>query len=60
MASMQVGLASTSVFLSDLAYLSQLFEATLKEVVQAKRLSASRMTKLTEIAMKSLSVSWSK
>jgi len=33
-----------------------MFEATLKEVVQAKRLSASKMTKLTEIAMKSLSV----
>ncbi|KAH7915283.1 hypothetical protein BJ138DRAFT_1142104 [Hygrophoropsis aurantiaca] len=30
------------------------FEATLKEVVQAKRLSASKMTKLTEIALKSL------
>ena len=33
-----------------------MFEATLKEVVQAKRLSASKMTKLTETAMKSLSV----
>ena len=38
----------------------QVFEATLKEVVQAKRLSASKMTKLTEIAMKSLSVRWSR
>ncbi|KAJ3933136.1 MAG: hypothetical protein NXY57DRAFT_1000000 [Lentinula lateritia] len=28
------------------------FESTLKEVVQAKRLSASKMTKLTELAMK--------
>lgn len=33
-----------------------MFEAALKEVVQAKRLSASKMTKLTEIAMKSLLV----
>jgi len=33
-----------------------MFEATLKEVVQAKRLSASKMAKLTDIAMKSLSV----
>ncbi|KIJ65586.1 hypothetical protein HYDPIDRAFT_87899 [Hydnomerulius pinastri MD-312] len=33
---------------------SQDFENTLKEVVNAKRLSASKMTKLTEIAMKSL------
>ncbi|KAH7926055.1 hypothetical protein BV22DRAFT_1033339 [Leucogyrophana mollusca] len=30
------------------------FETTLKEVVQAKRLSASKMTKLTEIALKSM------
>ncbi|GLB41688.1 putative RPR [Lyophyllum shimeji] len=30
------------------------FESTLKEVVQAKRLSASKMTKLTEIALKSM------
>ncbi|KIK98186.1 hypothetical protein PAXRUDRAFT_824149 [Paxillus rubicundulus Ve08.2h10] len=30
------------------------FEITLKEVVNAKRLSASKMTKLTEIAVKSL------
>ncbi|EGN96834.1 hypothetical protein SERLA73DRAFT_185019, partial [Serpula lacrymans var. lacrymans S7.3] len=30
------------------------FESTLKEVVQAKRLSASKMTKLTEIAVKSI------
>ncbi|KAF9240661.1 hypothetical protein BU15DRAFT_87564 [Melanogaster broomeanus] len=30
------------------------FENTLKEVVNAKRLSASKMTRLTEIAMKSL------
>ena len=34
-----------------------MFEATLKEVVQAKRLSASKMAKLTDIAMRSLSVS---
>lgn len=33
-----------------------MFEATLKEVVQAKRLSASKMAKLTDISMKSLSV----
>jgi len=30
------------------------FESTLKEVVKAKRLSASKMTKLTEIAMKNM------
>ncbi|KAJ7577008.1 hypothetical protein C8J56DRAFT_972110 [Mycena floridula] len=30
------------------------FEATLKELVQAKRLSASKMSKLTEIALKSM------
>ena len=34
-----------------------MFEATLKEVVQAKRLSASKMAKLTDIAMRSLPVS---
>jgi len=33
-----------------------MFEAALKEVVQAKRLSASKMSKLTDMAMKSLSV----
>ena len=32
----------------------------MKEVVQAKRLSASKMAKLTDIAMKSLSVRWSR
>ncbi|KAF9045662.1 hypothetical protein BDZ89DRAFT_942711, partial [Hymenopellis radicata] len=31
------------------------FESQLKDIVQAKRLSASKMTKLTEIAMKSMS-----
>ncbi|RDB23605.1 hypothetical protein Hypma_008997 [Hypsizygus marmoreus] len=30
------------------------FDSTLKEVVQAKRLSASKMTRLTEIALKSM------
>jgi len=32
----------------------EIFESTLKEVVQAKRLSASKMGKLTEIALKSM------
>ena len=36
--------------------LSQDFESILKEVVQAKRLSASKMVKLTEIALKSMEV----
>ncbi|EEB91395.1 hypothetical protein MPER_10247, partial [Moniliophthora perniciosa FA553] len=30
------------------------FESLLKEIVQAKRLSASKMSKLTEIALKSM------
>ena len=33
-----------------------MFETALREVVQAKRLSASKMTKLTDISMKSLFV----
>lgn len=36
--------------------LFQDFENTLKDVVNAKRLSASKMTKLTEIALKSVEV----
>jgi len=36
--------------------LFQDFENTLKDVVNAKRLSASKMTRLTEIVMKSLEV----
>jgi len=32
------------------------FESILKEVVQAKRLSASKMGKLTEIALRSMDV----
>jgi len=36
--------------------MQQDFEALLKEVVSAKRLSGSKMTKLTEMAMKSLEV----
>jgi hypothetical protein len=59
MASMQVRASYISAPLSDLVHFiagHQMFEALLKEVVQAKRLSASKMTKLTEIAMKSLPV----
>jgi hypothetical protein len=38
------------------AFIQQTFEATLKEVVRAKRLSASKMNKLTEVALKSMEV----
>lgn len=40
----------------DLNVLFKAFETTLKDVVKGKRLSASKMTALTEIALKSMEV----
>lgn len=41
---------------SDINLPIQEFEPLLKEVVSAKRLSASKMTRLTDIALKSMEV----
>jgi len=54
MASLNVCLNALTVSFIDLHL--QEFESTLEEVVNAKRLSASKMARLTEIAMKALQV----
>jgi hypothetical protein len=51
-----LAVSSHSVLGRTRTHFLQLFETTLKEVVDAKRLSASKMNKLTDIAMTCMEV----
>lgn len=55
MATTEVSVSSLAAFCAHFSRM-QGFESTLKEVVNAKRLSASKMATLTEIALKCMEV----